>query len=179
MKQEKHRFSTTAALSAGCLVVLALACSYNEGLVKQNDAYLASKQWGSYDYGVEPTYVIAMACIAIFVMAFTALLLLRKSEKQKRSNVGVLVFPAILLLIINALCMLDLLLSSWSIPQRCGEGFGLGNCFLFDGLGTIFYYASVPLFYLIAVILLVLNRKFGTKQRKLRRLKRSDVPGIL
>lgn len=179
MRQEKPRFNVTAAVSAGCLVVLALACSYNEGLVQRNDAYLARKQWANYDYGVEPTYIIALACIIIFVMAFTARLLLRKSEKQKRSNVGVLVFPALLLLVINALCMLDFLLSSWSIPQRCGEGFGLGNCFLFDGLGMIVYYISVPLFYLIAVILLMLNRKQGIKQRKPQRLKRNDIPGIL
>lgn len=162
------------------IAVIVFASNFNDILVQKNNANLEHKGWHEYDYGVESRDIVILSLILILFIVITSHLFLRNSKNQKRENISTIVIPAITLQSINVLCLLDTVLSSWSIPQRCGDGFDIGNCFLLDGLGMIIYYFSVPILYVLAVSLFVANRILRRKKgSKRKRSTQSDNPGIL
>lgn len=109
----------------------------------------------SFDYGVISQNMFTAAVIGIALMVVTADLLLLRAANKK----NILVYTALASFTIAALSLLDIIFSSWGIPQRCGDDFTLGNCFMADGLSEIVYYFSTPVLYIAGLVLLLVNAK--------------------
>lgn len=170
MKHTKLLPIIRALLYTGGLVAAFLAYCYNETFIQMNNLYLETEDWGAYDYHVISSEVFLHGLIAIFITAITVDLLVTRPRTSKR-NSRPLVYSALLIFSVNVLSVLDILLSSWSIPRSCGRGFSLGNCFMLEGLSEIIYVYSIPTLYIIGTILLIINYRRKIKLTRNKRRK--------
>ncbi len=115
---------------------------------------------GAYSYTLpHESYYFIVAMITTLIMigvaqwSFTSL---KHFLKSKLSLLGLAFYGAAFI------CMVDILVSPWGFPQKCGYGFAQGNCFLADGLNEIVYLAIIPLCFIIGTGLFIANKRVKT-----------------
>ncbi len=132
----------------------------NEYLNSLNRSNLQAGNYDDYDYLLGDSEYFIFALLVTLAMIT---ILWYSGATTLRRRAPVMVGVAWLLYAVTLLSMLDLTFGGWGIPMECGAGFSLGNCFMLDGLGEMFYYASIPAGFILGTILLLVARKKGNR----------------
>lgn len=103
----------------------------------------------------------ALLSILLILAALSISIFLPKN----RNNNYRYVTPAIILASINILLILDFWNETTTKNDSCGAGFFAGNCFLFDGIGVMFYFYIIPVLLIISTLLLTSNLAGKAKQK--------------
>lgn len=104
---------------------------------------------------------VVIVIVASIIAAFSISLL---SPTVKKNMYGFLA-PALILSTFSILFILDIWNETTSKSDSCGVGFSAGNCFLLDGFSMFVYFFIIPIFQIIATILLAINFSRKTKQK--------------
>jgi hypothetical protein len=115
---------------------------------------------GAYGYTLpHESYYFIVAMIVTLIMigiAQWSSASLKHFLRSKLSLLGLTFYSTTLI------CIADILVSPWDLPQKCGYGFTRGNCFLADGLNEMIYFAIIPLCFIVGTGLFIANKRMKT-----------------
>ncbi len=133
---------------------------YNEHLLQLNEGRFTPPYSDyRYDYLLGPSSTFLFMLAGSLIMMVVVNWSIANASTQGRHNRWPLVATGTLFYLAVIVMFLDITIGGWGIPGRCGSGFTLGNCFLFEGLGEVVYLLAAPIFFILGTILLVINRR--------------------
>lgn len=115
------------------------------------------------------SFYFVLLAIGFVLAANVAIMYVSATRPRGKANQPALIRSAAILYGIISLMIVDYFLEISGVGPTCGTGFNEGNCFLFDGLGIVFYYFLIPSLGLIAFVLLLINYFKKTSSKKSKR----------